>query len=161
MPPQSDEPDRQRRWNERINRLALATAVFLTGIGGLRLFSALLDGEILPLRPLDGWLWMSLRALAVVFSLGMLTVRRLRQRYFLLLLALVMLTAAGLWLRLASLLPVRWQPAAGVAQLLMTMLGLGFLIAGLALGEDLAGFIQETWQRAFDPSSTHFPHNSS
>jgi hypothetical protein len=142
MPKQPLPPSRR---HQAINQAALFLCLLLAFLGILRLLTALFSNDILPLRPLDGWLLMLLRALAVCFALSMFLIRELRQRYFLVLLALVILTAAGLWLRLASLLPKTWQAAAGVAQLLMTVSGLGLIIAGLFQGEDLAGFIQDTW----------------
>ena len=128
-----------------INQFALWVAVFLAGIAVLRLVNVLLLNETVKPAPLDGWLPMSLRVLAVLFVLAMLRVRSLRQRYLFILLTLLLLTSAGLWLRLSSRLPVDWQPAAGMAQLILSVCGLGLFIAGLAQGESLAGFIEETW----------------
>lgn len=138
-------PLRPSRRHQVINQAALFLCLFLAIMGVLQLFGVLFTNDVLPLRPLDGWFLMLLRGLAVCFALGMFLIRELRQRYLLLMLALVMLTLAGLWLRLASLLPKTWHAAAGVSQLLMTVSGLGLIIAGLFQGENLAGFIQDTW----------------
>ena len=128
-----------------INRIALFLSLFLFFLGILQLVTVIMSNEVLPLQPLDGWLLMSMRVIAVVFSLAMFLIHELRNRYLLLLLALVALTSAGLWLRLASLLPAEMQAAAGVLQLVMSVSGLGFIVGGLFQGEDLAGFIHETW----------------
>jgi hypothetical protein len=147
--PHPAHPTGRSRLNRAANSGALILASFLAAIGVLRLLAALISREALPLRPVDGWFLMSLRILAVLFALGMARFSRLRRRYTLLLLALVMLTTASLWQRLGSLLPLAWQPTAGMAQLLMSVLGLSFIIAGLAQGEDLVQFIQESWTTAF------------
>lgn len=128
-----------------INQAALFVCLLLALLGILRLLAVFFSDEALPLRPLDGWFLMALRGLAVCFALGMFLFGKLRRRYTLLMLALVVLTISGLWMRLATLLPQTWHAAAGVAQLLMTVSGLALIIAGLFQGENLAGFIQDTW----------------
>ena len=133
------------RSHQVINQAVLFLTLFLVILGVIRLLTVLFSNETLPLRPVDGWLLMSMRAVAVLFSLGMFLIPKLRQRYMLLLLALILLTSAGIFLRLASLLPEGWQAVAGVVQLLMTVCGMGFIVAGIFLGEDLTGFIQDTW----------------
>jgi hypothetical protein len=159
MPMAAKDPSEPPRLNRVVNRSALAAAIVLAGIGLLRLVNVLATGEKLPLRPLDGWLWMSLRFLAVLFSLGMLRSHPLRQRYLLLLLALVLLTSAGLGLRLGSLLPAGWQPTAGAAQLVLSVLGLGMVIAGLAQGEDLVELIRATWGESFTRPTAKPPNS--
>ena len=139
------QPQKTPRSHLVINQAALFLSLYLVIMGLLRLVTLLILNDVLPLRPVDGWLMMSLRGIAVFFSLGMLLIRELRQRYRLLLLSLVMLTSAGLWLRLASLLPENWQAAAAVAQLLMTVIGTGLITGGIFQGEDLAAFLQDTW----------------
>jgi len=127
------------------NLIATYAAVFLAGVGVLRLVNVLLLNETIEPRPLDGWVPMSLRIIAVLFVLGMLLLSKLRQRYLFILLSLLLLTSAGVWLRLASRLPADWQATAGAAQLVLSICGLVLLIAGMAQGESLAGFVEETW----------------
>lgn len=147
--PRLSQPIPQPSWlNLAVNRIVLVAALGLAAVGFLRLLGALFNNDPLPLRPVDHWAMMGLRFLAVAFALGLLSLRALRRRYFLLLWALVLLTTAGLWLRLGSLLPKAWQPAAGFVQLLLSVLGLCLLAAGLALGEDLLAFFQEMWLNA-------------
>jgi len=152
--PNPDYPPQQAKMNRAINRTVLVVAAFLAGVGVMRLLATLLSGEALPLRPVDSWIMMSLRFVAFLFTIGMMLVKALRVRFFLFMLSLVLLTGSGLWLRLASLLPVRWQPTASIAQLLMSVLGLGFIIAGLVQGDDLVLFVQETWGKAFSRPNT-------
>jgi hypothetical protein len=147
--------------SQAVNRGALVLAIFLGGVGSLRLLTALISGAPIPLRPVDGWLWMSLRVLAVLFSLVLFATSHLRQRHYFFVLALVLLTAAGLGLRLGSLLPLAWQPTAGAAQLVLSVGGLGLIIAGLVQGDDLALFLKETWSKGFMRSSMRPPGDPS
>ena len=133
------------RSHQVINQAALILCLYLVIMGVLRLLTVLFSNDVLPLRPVDGWFLMSIRGIAVCFSLVLFLVSKLRRRYLLLIFSMVMLTSAGLWLRLASLLPENLQPAAGVLQLLMAVVGMTLIIAGIFQGEDLASFIKDTW----------------
>ena len=139
------QPRKIPRSHQIINQAALFLFLYLVLMGVLRLVTVMISTEVLPLRPVDGWMMMSLRVIAVCCSIGMFFIQELRKRYLLLLIALLMLTSAGLWLRLASLLPDTWHAAAGIGQYLMAVSGMGLVAAAILQGEDLAGFIRDTW----------------
>jgi FtsH-binding integral membrane protein len=141
----------QPRTHRLVNLGALLLAVIMAGLGLMRLVSVLTLNETLLPRPMDGWLMMSLRLLAVLFALWMFLASPIRKSFTRILGALVLLTLAGIGSRLASLLPADLHATAGLAQLILVLAGLGVFILGLLQGEDLAGFYAAIWVKTNQP----------
>ena len=134
------------RLNQIINRGILIMVAFFAGIGALRLINVLLSNEEVLLRQSDGWLMMGLRSVAVIFTLGMILLPEMRQRYLLLLIAVLLLTGAGLLVHLDRLVPSTWQATTGVVCILMSEAALGLVIAGLLQGEDMFDLVTNGWR---------------